>query len=99
MKMTRDEQRAYRDYMVSVRATKDAFETAISDGFDEGIREGIKEGRKEGRKEGIKEGRKEGIKEGRKEREKEIARSLKGKVPVDIIISSTGLTAEEIAAL
>ena len=103
MKMTRDEQRAYRDYMVSVRATKDAFETAISDGFDEGIREGIKEGIKEGRKEGIKEGRKEGIKEGRKEgrkeREKEIARSLKGKVPVDIIISSTGLTAEEIAAL
>jgi len=49
--------------------------------------------------EGIREGIKEGRKEGRKEREKEIARSLKGKVPVDIIISSTGLTAEEIAAL
>ena len=51
----------------------------------------------------MKEGRKEGLKEGRKEGEtskaKEIARNLKGKVPAEIIIESTGLSAEEIAQL
>ena len=36
MKMTREEQRAYRDFMVSVYSTQDAFETAKSDGYAEG---------------------------------------------------------------
>ena len=75
MKMTKEEQRAYRDYMISVYSTKDAFETARA------------------------EGRAEGIEIGEKNEKKKIARSLKGKVPVEIIITSTGLTAEEIDAL
>ncbi|MBR1484684.1 MAG: Rpn family recombination-promoting nuclease/putative transposase [Prevotella sp.] len=53
----------------------------------------------DGKADGIEEGKKEGREEGKKERELEIARNLKGKVPVGIIIESTGLTAEEIEAL
>jgi hypothetical protein len=37
--------------------------------------------------------------DGQKDRELEIARSLKGKVPVEVIMESTGLSAEDIAAL
>lgn len=43
--------------------------------------------------------RDEAKKEGKKEREMEIARNLKGRVPVEIIMESTGLSAEEINAL
>ena len=45
------------------------------------------------------DGKADGLEEGKKERELEIARNLKGKVSVEIIMESTGLTAEEIAAL
>lgn len=37
--------------------------------------------------------------DGKKDRELEIAKSLKGKVPVEVIMESTGLSPEEIAAL
>ena len=79
MKMTKEEQRAYRDFMVSVYSTKDAFDTARSEGYEEGFGEGIEKG---GKDEKIR-----------------IARSLKGKIPVELIMGSTGLSAEEIAAL
>ena len=46
MKMTKEEQQAYRDYMVSVYATQDAFETARADGWAEGRAEGIGIGQK-----------------------------------------------------
>ena len=53
----------------------------------------------DGKDEGLKEGLMEGIEKGKKEREIEIARSLKGKVPIDIIIASTGLDESDIASL
>ena len=123
MQMTKEEQRIYRDYMVSVYSTQDAFETAKAEGREEGRAEGREEGRAEGREEGRAEGREEGRAEGREEGRAEgreegraegreegigigeknekikIARNLKGKVPVEIIISSTGLSAEEIDML
>ena len=48
---------------------------------------------------GKDEGLKEGEEKGRKEEKMIIARNLKGKVPVEIIMDSTGLSAEEIAQL
>ena len=44
MKMSKEEQRAYRDYMVSVYSTQDAFETARAEGRAEGHAEGRAEG-------------------------------------------------------
>ncbi len=84
MKMTREEQRAYRDFMVSVYSTQDAFETAKSDGYAEGWEEGMEKGREEGSK----------------NKAKEIARKMKAKnMPIDDIIDMTGLTVDEIARL
>ena len=52
------------------------------------------------RREGIKEGIKEGIIEGEKRRNIEIAKKLlENKVDINIIVSSTGLTKEEIQEL
>ena len=42
----------------------------------------------------------EGREEGKREKQQEIARNLKANgVPIDIIVKSTGLSAEEITAL
>ena len=50
--------------------------------------------------EGLMEGRMEGREEGKREKQQEIARNLKANgVPIDIIVKSTGLSAEEITAL
>ena len=65
MRMTKQERRAYEDYMVSVHAAKDAYQTAVADGRAKGLAEGFAEGLVEGRAEGIAEGRAEGIAEGR----------------------------------
>jgi len=71
MSMTEKERRAYEDYMVSVHAARDAWETAIdeakADGWAEGIRRGRAEGLEKGRAEGLEEGRAEGLEEGRAE--------------------------------
>ena len=108
MRMTREERRAYEDYMVSVHAAKDVYETAVAEGRAEGIAEGmaqgraegIAEGRAEGMAEGMAQGRAEGIAEGRDERTLEIARNLRGLgLAVTDIVKATGLSAEEIAGL
>ena len=70
-------------------------------GHAEGLKEGRVEGLKEGRAEGIAEGRAEGLAEGKLkgklEEKKSIAKALKlANVAVDIIVSSTGLSKEEI---
>ena len=49
MKMTDAERHAYDEYMVSVHAANDVWETAKSDGYHEGRAEGRAEGRVEGR--------------------------------------------------
>ena len=48
---------------------------------------------------GVDEGIRQGIKEGEHNEKLKIARSLKGKVPVALIMESTGLTEDEVAAL
>ena len=81
MSMTEQEQREYREYMVSVHAARDAWDTAI----DEAKAEGHAKGRAEGRV------------EGRTEEKLENARKMKAKgFAIEDIAEITGLTAEEI---
>jgi len=67
MKMTREEQRAYRDYMVSVYSTQDAFETARSEGYAEGMEQGMEQGMKQGMEQGMKQGMEQGMEQGMKQ--------------------------------
>ena len=66
----------------------------------EGFRMGMKEGEKIGEKRGEKIGEKRGIDKGRLDAQRLIARNLKASgVSYDIIISSTGLSQQEIDSL
>ncbi|MBQ9355881.1 MAG: hypothetical protein IJT98_01105, partial [Prevotella sp.] len=85
------ERREYLRELERRMVENDAIKSSFIDGKDEGLKEGLKEGKKEGLMEGIEKGK--------KEREIEIARSLKGKVPIDIIMASTGLDESDIASL
>ena len=84
MSMTEKERRAYEDYMVSVHAARDAWETnrdearaeGWEEGWEEGRAEGRVEGRAEGRVEGRAEGRAEGIEEGQHKEKAETVRRL-----------------------
>ena len=75
-------------------------EEGLAAGREEGREEGRKEGREEGRKEGLAAGREEGREEGRTQRDYEIAKSMKAdKLPAELIMKHTGLSADEIEAL
>lgn len=92
MSMTEKERREYRDFMVSVHAAKDNWDTMR----DEARAEGLAEGRAKGRAEGQAEGRAEG------ERNKamETARRMKAKgYPLEDIAEISGLTVEAINRL
>jgi hypothetical protein len=82
-----DERREFFRELERQMVENDVMESKYIDGKDEGRKEGLEEGLKEGRKEGLTS------------KAREIARSLKGKVPVEIIMESTGLSAEEITQL
>lgn len=81
------ERRAFFRELDRQMVENDVMDSKYIDGRDEGLRIGEEKGLKEGE---IK---------GRKEEKETIARNLKGKVPVEIIMESTGLSAEEIAKL
>ena len=69
-------------------------------GLAEGRTQGLAEGRVEGRVEGLAEGRAEGRAEGKAIATKEFAKKLKEQnCSLDLIISTTGLTKEEIEKL
>lgn len=104
MRMSEKERHEYEEYMVSVHAYNDVIDTAKEEGLAKGLAEGRAKGLAEGRAKGLAEGRAEGRAEGeakgRAEERAEVARKLKQSgVPLDIISSSTGLTADEIATL
>ena len=70
------------------------------DGLSQGKAEGKAEGFSQGKVEGREEGRAEGKTEGINERNLEIAKNLlENKVDISIIVSSTGLTEDEISSL
>ena len=61
MRMSREERRAYEDYMVSVHAARDVWETAKEDGRREGLAEGRTEGRAEEKLENARNLRNNGV--------------------------------------
>ena len=88
MRMTREERRAYEEYMVSVHAARDVWETAKHDGWTEGHSEGLAKGLARGLAEGERKGR------------IDIARNLKTMgMSIDDIVKASGLTIEEVAVL
>ena len=83
--MPTDERHAYDEHVNAVRIQNDVLSTAKL------------EGRIEGRAEGFEEGHAAGFLEGERKKQKEIARRMKEHgVPMDVIIQSTGLSAEEL---
>ena len=83
--MPTDERHAYDEHVNAVRIQNDVLSTAKL------------EGRIEGRAEGFEEGHAAGLLEGERKKQKEIARRMKENgVPMDVIIQSTGLSAEEL---
>ena len=76
MSMTKEDRKAYDDYMISVHAARDAWDTAISDGraegraegraigFNEGLEKGMAEGLEKGWAEGMEKGLAEGLEKG-----------------------------------
>lgn len=92
MSMTEKERREYRDFMVSVHAAKDNWDTMR----DEARAEGLAEGRAKGRA----EGRAEGQAEGERNKAMETARRMKAKgYPLEDIAEISGLTVEAINRL
>ena len=84
MSMTDKDRRAYEDYMISVHAAKDAYDTARSDGY----------------KDGWHEGRAEGLEKGREAANLANARKMKELgMATEVIVRVTGLTTEQIEAL
>ncbi|HBG35357.1 MAG TPA: transposase, partial [Holosporales bacterium] len=96
--LTYDQAEKYEGAYIASMAQK------YDEGLEKGRIEGMEKGREEGRTEGLEKGREEGLEKGlekgKQERELEIAKSLllQG-VDVDIIISTTQLSKEEIEKL
>ena len=88
-----------------------SFEEGVGEAYDkewalrdQGYRDGLSQGKAEGKAEGFSqgkaEGKIEGFSQGKVESKKEIAKNLlKNKVDISIIVSSTGLSEEEINSL
>ena len=88
MSMTEQERRAYTDYMVSVRAARDAWETSID------------EAEAKGHAAGLEEGHAAGLVEGHAQANINNARRMKQRgFSVEDISDITGLTPEEIGQL
>ena len=82
--LSREDRRAYDRHIDAMRVQWDVLTSAREEGLDEGMAKG----RAEGRAEGVAEGK------------QMVARSLKRQgVSVEIIVKSTGLSAEEIEKL
>ena len=100
MKMTKEERRAYEDYMVSVRVAKDVMETEKAMARAEGRAEGLAEGRAEGLAEGLAEGRAEGMELGINKANMETARRMKLKgFSINDIADIMNLSMEQIEQL
>ena len=98
------EKRAYIRDMEALRYQRSVIKTGWDEGHTEGLAEGraegLAQGKAEGRAEGLAEGRAEGRAEGEIQKAKEIAKTLKSMgVPMDTIVQSTQLSAEEIEQL
>ena len=90
--MSEQERRAYERHMDNIRIQWDVLTTAHGEGWDEGKAEGLAEG--------LAEGREKGIQEGIEQEKKETAKKLLEKgIPVETIMTCTGLSLTEIQQL
>ena len=90
--MTPEERRSYDRHVDNMMIQNDVIDTAREEGLSQGREEGFSQGREEGRAEGRAEGRHEAM--------LETARNLlSAKVDINVILSSTGLSAEELKGL
>ena len=100
LRMSPEEQREYDYYIDTLVRDTDVVKTKILEAEIKGRKEGEAKGRAEGEAKGRAEGRAEGEAKGRAEERLINARSLKKNgVPLDVIVKSLGLSAEEIEAL
>ncbi|NDV60760.1 hypothetical protein D0T85_21955, partial [Bacteroides sp. 519] len=82
----------YNSHMEALRYQASVIETGRIEGREEGIKEGMEKG--------IEKGLEKGIEKGREEAQKTMARNLKvANIPIETIISVTGLTEEQINEL
>ena len=84
MSMTDKERRAYEDYMISVHAAKDAWDTAIDDAKAEGLAEGMEKGMEKGQQQ---------------EKVETVHRLQALGLSVDQIAQGSGLTTEEVKSI
>ena len=61
MSMNEKERRAYEDYMISVHAAKDAWDTLKNEGYAEGYEEGMEEGMEENKRENARRMKADGM--------------------------------------
>ncbi len=94
--LSEEEKADYYRMMENLRYQRSVIETGRAEGRAEGREEGLAEGRAEGRVEGRAEGLEQGLEQGRIE----TARNLKNMgIPIDTIISATGLPADQVEKL
>ncbi len=95
-RLSKEERADYVRHMENLRYQRSVIMTGYDDGRDDGREDGRVEGRAEGRAEGCAEGREEG----RAESRAEIAKNLLSlHIPMDTIVSTTGMSVEEIEKL
>jgi len=94
------EQAIYQEALKYHRDLHNVTQTAHDEGMKKGIKKGHQEGVKQGREEGLKEGHAKGVKEGVKKAQYEIAKTLLQQgIEESLVLTSTGLSLEEIAEL
>ena len=89
-----------KEWALRDQGYRDGLSQGKAEGKAEGFSQGKAEGKAEGFSQGKAEGKIEGFSQGKVESKKEIAKNLlKNKVDISIIVSSTGLSEEEINSL
>ena len=97
MMMSKTEQTSYLRHVDLMTSQKGAVKYYREEGMYEGVQKGRQEGEAKGRAEGKAEGRAEGLAEGEANAKLAMAKLLLEQgIDIEIIIKTTGLTAEEI---
>ena len=96
MSMNEEERRAYDAHIDNIMVQNDVLDTAREEGHAEGLEQGLAEGLALGMEEGMKKGLQEGMEKGI---EKVALNMIKCGIDENVIVNTTGLTAEQIAGL
>ena len=95
-RLSKTEKLVYKHHIDNLLYQKYTLETS----YDDGVQDGIREGMQKGVEQGIQQGIQQGILQGEKEKAIGIAKNLLSlHVPMETIVSATGLTKEEVEEL